>query len=314
MKKSSEIIGLPIISIGEGTELGMAKDIIVNPYKGEVAAIVVEDGKWYLGAKILSFDKILGIGEYAITVENSNAVVPITSVPEVEKLLNTNVRIKGTKVLTKGGKMRGEVTEIFIVPQDGKIIGCEVNDSANQTIFIPAEQVMTFGKDVLVIKDSTDEKHAAAPRMAPPATASVPPVTPVPPVAPVSAPSSAPAPAALPVAPVIEPIVQTAPPNAPSVTPPAAQTVMAPPPIAAARETVATSPVLPQKEPDARDELSRKFEEKHRKYVLGKKASRRIQTDNGVIIVEQGSEITEEVIQKAKMAGKFIELTMSIAP
>ncbi|HWQ61165.1 MAG TPA: photosystem reaction center subunit H, partial [Negativicutes bacterium] len=49
-----------------------------------------------------------------------------------------------------------------------------------------------------------------------------------------------------------------------------------------------------------------------RKYLLGKKANRRIETDNGVVIVEKDGEITEEVIQKAKLAGKFVELSMSI--
>jgi hypothetical protein len=32
-----------------------------------------------------------------------------------------------------------------------------------------------------------------------------------------------------------------------------------------------------------------------------------------MLIVEQGGEITEEVIQKAKLAGKFVELSMSIS-
>jgi hypothetical protein len=54
------------------------------------------------------------------------------------------------------------------------------------------------------------------------------------------------------------------------------------------------------------------FEEKQRKYLLGKKASRRIEAESGVVIIEQGEEITEVVLQKAKLAGKFVELSMSI--
>ena len=46
--------------------------------------------------------------------------------------------------------------------------------------------------------------------------------------------------------------------------------------------------------------------------MIGKKASRKIQTENGLLIVDQGGEITEEVIQKAKLANKFVELTMSV--
>ncbi|MPM34775.1 hypothetical protein SDC9_81362 [bioreactor metagenome] len=63
---------------------------------------------------------------------------------------------------------------------------------------------------------------------------------------------------------------------------------------------------------EATDESAKKFDDRHRKYLLGKKASRRIETDNGMIIVDQGGEITEEVLQKAKLAGKFVELSMNI--
>ena len=48
------------------------------------------------------------------------------------------------------------------------------------------------------------------------------------------------------------------------------------------------------------------------KFLLGKKASRRIETDNGVLVVDEGGEITEEVLQKAKLAGKYVELSMNV--
>ena len=53
-------------------------------------------------------------------------------------------------------------------------------------------------------------------------------------------------------------------------------------------------------------------EERHRRFLLGKKAARDITTDAGVTIVKAGQDITEEVLQKAKLANKFIELSMNI--
>ena len=52
-------------------------------------------------------------------------------------------------------------------------------------------------------------------------------------------------------------------------------------------------------------------EDRHRRFLLGKKATRTIKMDNGVVIVEAGQDITEEVLQKAKLGNKFIELSMS---
>ena len=53
-------------------------------------------------------------------------------------------------------------------------------------------------------------------------------------------------------------------------------------------------------------------EERHRRFLLGKKATRTIKMDNGIVIVEEGQDITEEVLQKAKLANKFIELSMNV--
>lgn len=269
MKKSVEILDLSIISIGEGKELGTAKDIVIDAAKGEVAAIVVEDGKWYLGAKILPFTMIQGIGEYALTIESSTAVVPLASLEDISGLLEKDVRIKGTKVLTKGGKMQGQVTEIIIDEQSGRISGCEMKQVNGDTAIIPAEQIITFGKDVLVICDEGETGSTIQRPL------SVSPETSI---------------------------------SAPQPEQPAAAPLVTPGPAAADKKEDQV------KESETKEDLSKKFDEKHRRFVLGKKSTRRIEADNGDLIVDQGGEITDEVIQKAKSTGKFVELTMSIAP
>lgn len=261
MKKSVDILGLPIISITEGIELGKAKSLVINPATGAVAALAIDDGKWYLGAKLLPFSAITGLGEYAVTIENSNSVVLYSENPEYEKLLIAEIAVIGTKVLSKTGRILGKVNEI-IVDLSGKITACEVEDSNGDITHLPAQRVLTFGKEVLIVGET---EEAALPQAA--ATVTAPKVDYVP-IAPVAA------------------------------VPP----------------SVASKPVAPEAAAaEATDESAKKFDDKHRKFLLGKKANRRIETDNGMIIVEQGGEITEEVIQKAKLAGKFVELSMSIS-
>jgi uncharacterized protein YrrD len=244
MKKSVDILGLPVISITEGIELGTTKALVINPAQGAVAALIIDDGKWYLGAKLLPFAAIAGLGEYAITVDSSGSVVPVSGAPDLEKLLVADVKVIGAKILTKAGRIQGKVSEIAI-DETGKIVSCEVEETDGEITHIPAQRVLTFAKDVLIVA----EGDVAAPAQAKPAAAQ-----------------------------------------------PA--TTQQPAPAAAA--------------PEANDDSAKKFDDKQRKYLLGKKANRRIETDNGVVIVEQGGEITEEVIQKAKLAGKFVELSMSI--
>lgn len=264
MKKSAEIIGLPIISISEGIEIGTSKALVINPVQGAVAAIVVQDAKWYLGAKILPFASVTGIGEHALTIDDSSTIMSVNDAPDIEKLLIADVKVIGAKIVTKTGMMQGKITEINIEPT-GKIISCEV-DHGGELTQLPAQRVLTYGKDVVIILDA--DATIPAEDIAP--IAAKPPV-------------SAPAPI-----PVIDPQ-----PAIPVTSPP-------------------EEPKAAEEKEQANDESSKKFEDKQRKYLLGKKASKRIETDNGVVIVEAGGDITEEVIQKAKLAGKFVELSMSI--
>lgn len=259
MKKSVDILGLAVISLTEGKELGTIKDIVINPVGGSIAALIVDDGKWYLGAKLLPFAAISGLGEYAITIENSANIINVSAAPELESLLISDVKVIGTKALTKAGRIQGKVTEI-IIDNDGKIATCEIEETNGEITQLSAQRVMTFGKEVLIVTEANDEPAVTA--AATLRTTEVP-VTPS----------------------VTNPVITPVSPTVQDATQP--------------KENV-------------QDETARKFDEKHRKFLLGKKASRRIETDNGMVIVEQGGEITEEVLQKAKLAGKFVELSMSI--
>jgi len=77
MKKSVDIIGLPVVDITEGVEIGSVTKLVVNATDGSVAAQFIDDGKWYLGAKLLPFAKIAGLGESALTIISSSALLSV---------------------------------------------------------------------------------------------------------------------------------------------------------------------------------------------------------------------------------------------
>lgn len=266
MKKSVDIINLPIVDISEGAEIGTASKIVINSAEGSVVALVVDDGKWYLGAKLLPFSAIAGLGESAITTISASSVIAVENSPEMEQLLAADITVIGTNVLTKAGKLIGTVKEISI-DTTGKIASCEMEELNGEIKNIPGESILTFGKKVLIIADEAEDIVVAS---TPAETVKV--VEP---------------------SPIISTVIETMIPEpTPEPTP----------------EPIPTTTVKEK----ASDDSAKKFDEKQRKYLLGKQASRRIETDNGVLIVDQGGEINEEVLQKAKLAGKFVELSMNI--
>jgi uncharacterized protein YrrD len=153
MKKNAEILGLKVISIAEGKELGVVKELVINPAGGTVAALVVDDGEWFYGAKVLPFMAIVGIGEYAVMVESSDHLASVAATPEIVNLLNVGVKVIGAKVLTKSGRIQGKISE-YTVDAAGKIIACELElANGSGSAQLSSEYILTFGKDVIIVAE-----------------------------------------------------------------------------------------------------------------------------------------------------------------
>lgn len=282
MKKSIEIIGLPVISITEGRELGMSKTLLIDAKNGAIAAITIEDEDWYRGVKLLPYSSVIAIGEDAVTVTNSENILTLEDAGDYEAMMDANIKIIGTKAITKSGTIQGKVVELY-VGENGKIEKCEIEARDGSLSEITSDQISIFGKQVTVIDSDLEKKtEIIAPPM--PAAAVEAPKAEVKPAAPAAAePKAAPAPAP-------EPEVKAAPKA--EVKP------------AAKPEAGAADPSIQM--------ADKTTEERHRRFLLGKTVTRRITTDSGVVLVNEGDTVTEEVLQKVKIANKFIDLSMNV--
>lgn len=289
MKKSVEIVGLPIISITEGRELGISKSLLIDAKNGLVSALIIEDEDWYRGIKLLPYDSVIAIGDDAITITNSENILTIDEAADYESMLAANVRVIGTKAITKSGSIQGIVQEIFI-DESGKIAKCVIAaEGSVEAKEISAEDISIFGKQVTIIDSTIPEKAAdlTAQKKTESVTAAVEPAVKA---------EEKPAETAEIKTEASAQVVETA------------LTEEIPPVKAEAAPPEPAKAVADQAAPL----VDKATEERHRRFLLGKKAARRLTTDNGIAIVEAGAIITEEVLQKAKLANKFIELSMNI--
>jgi len=298
MKKSVDILGLPVISITEGRELGMSKTLLIDAPNRVVAAITIEDEDWYRGVKLIPYDNVIAVGDDAVTVNHSENILTLDAAGDFETLLDDNIRVIGTKAITRTGVIQGTIIEILI-GKDGSIEKCEITAPEGSTSEVTADQVSIFGKEVTVISPEGDAGKKSDAADAPAASA----VT-----------TSAEEPAA---EPATEPAAKE---SAASAETPAEDTAAAAEPSAeptieelAVEDAPAETPAAEAaaEEPAEDKNADRVNEDRHRRFLLGKKATRTIKMDNGVVIVEAGADITEEVLQKAKLGNKFIELSMS---
>ena len=297
MKKSIEIIGLPVISITEGRELGMSKTLLIDAKNGTIAAITIEDEDWYRGVKLLPYSSVIAIGEDAVTVTNSENILTLEDAGDYEAMMDANIKIIGTKAITKSGTIQGKVVEIY-VGDNGKIEKCEIEARDGSLSEITSDQISIFGKQVTVIDSDLEKKTELIAPKAPAGAVEAPKAEEKPAEEPKAEPAKAEAPKAEP--------KQEAKPAEPKAAP-------APAPKAEPKQEAKPAPKAEAPKADPSIQMADKAtEERHRRFLLGKTVTRKITTDSGVVLVNEGDTVTEEVLQKVKIANKFIDLSMNV--
>ncbi|WP_130293732.1 PRC-barrel domain-containing protein [Fictibacillus sp. BK138] len=152
MKKSNQFIALPIISIADGAEVGHVKSLVVNPKQGTVDFLTVEHGDWQISVRAIPFKKIVGVGEFAVMIEDSTSIFDLTEIPIANELVQKKISVVGAKVIDRKGQLIGETTEFFIDDDNGAILGVELS-SPSKKMVLAADQLITFGRDLLVVKE-----------------------------------------------------------------------------------------------------------------------------------------------------------------
>lgn len=314
MKKSVEIIGLPVISITEGRELGMSKSLLIDAPNGSVAAITIEDEDWYRGVKLLPYSSVIAIGEDAVTITNSENILTLEDAGDYEAMMDTNIKIIGTKAITKSGTIQGKVVEIYI-GDNGKIEKCEIEGRDGSLSEIVSEQISIFGKQVTVIDSEGEKKTEIIAPVETPAV--VAPKAEAPkaetPKAEVKEAPKAEAPKAeIKEAPKAEaPKVEVK--EAPKAETPKVEVKEAPKAEAPKPQVKEAPKTETPKTVDAAAQMADKAtEERHRRFLLGKTVTKDIVSATGVVLAKTGDVVTEEILQKVKMANMFIDLSMNV--
>lgn len=275
MRSANEIMGLVLLCINEGKEAGTVKDMLIDRQTGTVEFLVLDDGQWYFGAKVISFKDILGIGSNAVTTETEDNIERFVEVERAVALIQDGIKLISAKVYTEKGRYIGKIDEFFI-DDDGGIAGCRLILDDGQIKIIPRQSIVTFGKNVIVVEDNIEEKFMD---------------------------------------------------HANNEVPSYEEKKHLELQEYHHRETSKNGTQKPfndillnESKTHVKEELADKaeaaksFEQKQRQFLIGRKVSKRITSKDGEILAEKGTIITDELIDKIKENGKYMELTMSTSP
>jgi len=163
MKKSSDLISMPIISLEEGTKIGSVKNLLIDPGQKKVAALIIEEKGFFKGQKIVPFNKIRSIGPGAITLDKTGSAETATSLPELMKLLQEPANLIGAKVVAENGTILGQIEEYYVDPSSGDLISLDLKGNLLESFLkgrarLSISQIQTIGQDMVIASDGAENQ------------------------------------------------------------------------------------------------------------------------------------------------------------
>lgn len=142
MKKITDFLGKPVLSLYESVTQGIVKDLFFDKNFKKLKYIVMFDDNEFQEEKIINVADIYSYGENAIVVKNNACIELKNSITsEISNPINN-------RAYTTLGKFLGIVTDVLL---DDKQNVYEIELDNSNTIDI--KQVVTSGKDAMFIQD-----------------------------------------------------------------------------------------------------------------------------------------------------------------
>jgi uncharacterized protein YrrD len=157
MRKISELVGIAIINVKDGTKLGEVEEVVVSPDDLRVLGYVVGSGR-FLGheERIVESADVRSIGNDAITVDGQEAShTSEASTEEFRTARSGNRRLEGKKVITENGTVLGTVSDAVMDASGRKLsallIGGGILQSAES---VGIDRIASVGPDVIVAREA----------------------------------------------------------------------------------------------------------------------------------------------------------------
>jgi uncharacterized protein YrrD len=156
MRKGSELIGTPVVSFASGEQLERVHDLVFDQTTNRMLGFVVDEGGWFSNARVLRLENIQSIGPDTIIIANEQAITVADADPVIQRILEANNVLKGTKIVTTDGQDLGTMVDLYFDEKTGVIEGYEASgglfaDAYTGRSFVPAPQTLKIGKDVAFV-------------------------------------------------------------------------------------------------------------------------------------------------------------------
>lgn len=156
MRRAQDIIGLPVIEIKTGKQLGTAKDCVIDR-DWNIQGVLLESKHWFAAPRYIAWDNIVSVGTDAVTVNDEQAVCERDGDADTFLLLDGSFKLKGLPVITVDGHQLGLVEDVYFGEKmDKQIVGYELSDGLISDLkegrkWLPSSETAVLGEDAVIV-------------------------------------------------------------------------------------------------------------------------------------------------------------------
>ncbi|WP_248927343.1 PRC-barrel domain-containing protein [Paenibacillus hamazuiensis] len=163
MRKARDVIGLPVISVDTGRQVGSSQDLLLNE-EWEIEAIQMQVKMWFSSVTYVEWNDVLALGEDAITIPSEDVLKAMEDDLPLFSLVGGHKKVKGMPVITVNGQQLGIVEDVYLDDLLGKhVIGYElsegfITDLKEGRKWLPVPETVILGEDAIVVPVRCNEQ------------------------------------------------------------------------------------------------------------------------------------------------------------
>jgi uncharacterized protein YrrD len=153
---AGDIIGLPVVTLDGGVTVAHVEDMIVDPSRRQVLALVVQERAFARPARAIPFGRIAATGPDAVLVQHVKVSLEIDRDPVLKGLDNAH-KVQGATVMADTGRKLGTVGDMLIDDHTGEIKSYEIVVGDGEKQSLPGDGVVNLGRDYMYVTTAAAE-------------------------------------------------------------------------------------------------------------------------------------------------------------
>lgn len=158
MYKIKELLGLPVLEIVSGKQVGEVSDVIMDTDRATIRGFIISAPGWFKGGQGVAFADVVSIGRDAVMVRSTAVLTDPAAIPGRTTAQPLGALV-GKDLYSETGQLLGVLADVFFDTATGEIKGYEVSDSVLQDLLhgrmvMPLPQAQVVGENMIIVPEA----------------------------------------------------------------------------------------------------------------------------------------------------------------